>query len=279
MSPAATAATYRRKVRTLFTSLSTALLAACAGGDAADGTDRRAETPLRSVQPAAGNVHGLRNHTNACAIGSVVQLLMHDEPLRQQVLRSHPELGLDLLHAAYHDASKTADEIDAVYASTVLPALRRRYVKRAAPGTLIEAADLWSHAEGLDLPLLFVADPPRDIPQQRREHGERVFGFFAFSSGDGSGYVNFADLPERDQLRGLVYNAGGHYVAYVRIDGRWWLFNDSQATAVDELRMHRLRAQDGRGVAFVVYQPGASKRAGAGAPPAGVRQPSIFKRG
>lgn len=255
MSPVATAEIYRRKFRTLLTSLSTALLAACGGGDAADSTGRGAETPSRSVQPATRNAHGLRNHANTCAIGSVVQLLMHDDALRQQVLRSHPELGVDLLHAVYHDASKTEDEIDEVYASRVLPALQSRYAKRAEPGELIEAADLWSHDEGFQLPLFFVADAPRKVPQQRREHGQRVFGFISAGSGDGSGYVSFTDLPERDQLRGLVYNAGGHYMAFVRVAGRWWMFNDSEANPVDELRMRQLRAQDGRGVAFVVYQP------------------------
>ncbi|OIQ79119.1 ubiquitin carboxyl-terminal hydrolase [mine drainage metagenome] len=254
MTPSATAANYRRKVRTLFASLSTVLLAACGGGDGEDTTGRRVSESATSRQATTGKVHGLRNHTNTCAIGSVVQLLMHDEPLRKQAQRSNPELHLDLLRDAYHGNSNAADELDAVYAANVLHPIQARYAKRAAPGSLIEAADLWSHADGLQLPLYFVADPPREIPLQRREHGERVFGFLAEGSGDGSGYVNFADLPERDQLRGLVYNAGGHYVAYVRVDGRWWLFNDSQAIAIDELRMHRLRANEGCGVAFVVYE-------------------------
>ena len=253
MKPSAAAAIYRRKVRTLFASLSTVLLAACGGGG--DTSDPRTDESMASRQATSAKTHGLRNHANTCAIGSVVQLLMHDEALRKQAQRANPELNLDLLSAAYHGNSTTADELDTAYSANVLHPIQARYAKQAAPGSLIEAADLWSHAEGLQLPLYFVADPPRDIPQLRREHGERVFSFYAEGSGDGSGYVNFADLPERNELRGLVYNASGHYVAYVRIDGRWWLFNDSQAIAVDELRMHRLRATEGCGVAFVVYQP------------------------
>ena len=237
----------RRRFGAVLTALSATLLAAFGYG-------KLQEAQASAAPRTIASPRGLRNHGNTCAIASVMQLLLHDEPLRLAAQRNNPELRLDLLHAAYYDASQTAADVDAAYATGVLHAIQRRYARQAAPGSLIEATDLWAHSEGLALPLQFVADPPRDIPRQRREHRRRVFGFFASGDGSASGYVSFADLPMRDELRGLIYNAGGHYLAYVRIDRRWWQFNDGNATTVDEPRMHQLRAQGARGIACAVYQ-------------------------
>ena len=232
---------------------STPLLAPSTGAQAAPHPTASAAPPPRR----SGAPHGLRNHGNTCAVSSVVQLLMHDDLLREQAQRLNANLLLDALHASYHGAPTTAAELDAVYTASVLNEIQRRYSAQEVPGQALDVVTLWSHSEGLGLPLAIVQDPLTEIPSQRAYAGERVFTLHprGTSPAEQAGYASFADLPDPEQLRGFVYNTTGHYVAYVRIKGQWWRFSDEHLHHANEAEVAALRAQGQCGIAFAVYEP------------------------
>jgi hypothetical protein len=195
-----------------------------------------------------------------------VQLLMNDAGLRHEAQRLNPHLQLAQLYTAYVSEHNTDDELDPIYQSGVVGPIRSRHLDGTNDGEWLDVVSLWSGRGSLGMPLEFVLASPSvaDELRTRRQAGDRAFAFIQYVPPDygpssvvsppTNPYVNFADLPDPEQIQGLIYDTGGHYVAYIRVDGVWWLFNDASVSRVEERTMQQLQACERRGVVIVVYQ-------------------------
>ncbi len=212
-----------------------------------------------SGQAKYSGLRGFANHGNTCAISSLMQVLMHDEGLRQQAHTTHPDAGFDRLHQAYIDDTVDTDTFNTLYRDTALAYIQQRHRPREQPGQILDVSEVWgadNYGLGLELHPIF------DWSEfaAARSAGARVIGFGLHAPGgthytDISGYASYADLPEQDKLSALVVNTGGHFVSYVHIGTQWWYFSDSHLSRVSDEQVRGIRTCGRQGIVFAVYQP------------------------
>ena len=219
----------------------------------------------RATPSSYGSKRGLHYRGGNCAIAATVQLLMHDADLRNEAQHHVPQLQLDRLYAAYVSEHNTADELDPIFQSGVVTPIRSLGFDTARQGSWLDIHSLWAHHDGLGLPLIYVGSFA-DVHLLRALEGQRIFTLLPPSDVPHlpipgvhkqmvSPYASFADLPDPAEIQGLVYDTGGHYMAYIRIDGEWWRFNGAAVSRVEAHEMQRLQASGRRGIALVVYRP------------------------
>lgn len=218
-----------------------------------------------ATPPRYGSKRGLHNLGNNCAIASTVQLLMHDADLREEAQHHVPQLQLDRLYAAYVSEHNTADKLDPIYQPGVVAPIRSLGFDTVRKGAWLDLLNLWTDPKGLGLPLTYVHSFA-EVHLLREYGGQRIFALLpppdaphlpipGVHKDTIPAYTSFADLPEPEAIQGLIYDTGGHYMAYIRVDDEWWRFNDAAVSRVEAHEMQRLQASGRRGIALVVYQP------------------------
>ena len=206
-------------------------------------------------------LRGLPNDSDNCFVNATVQLLAHFPALREVALANLRHGGrtdqADAMAALFTAYAQGTDLEVRDHHAALLTSLRGlpNFPAAGEHGSVLE---LWANAPdgaslGLQLPALAVVEFNQMV-QGYQDH-ERVFTMGVPQVGHVAtgGPVSYEWLPHAGQLAAMVYNSGGHYIAFVRHQDRWWSLNDSQVQAVDLPHLQGLPIGEGRGFELVIY--------------------------
>ncbi|PNE78862.1 peptidase [Burkholderia thailandensis] len=199
-------------------------IAVPAGIESAAG--ERSASPLTAQFDTAPTTppRGLPNLGATCFINTALQLAVHSAALDDIVSNAAVDPAVRTLLDRY-DAAPAA-ELDARLHAAVAALRATATIPDSGPGHTLDVLT------ALRLPLHPAgdADAIRYAPPDARAF--RLHGW----------PFDYAALPNHERLVAFDYNAGGHYVAYVKRDGIWYCIDDAQVTPVTEQQLLALPA-------------------------------------
>lgn len=227
--------------------------------------DSRDSTPSQQAgdlaQDPAQGLRGLPNPDNDCFVNATLQLLTHLPGLREVALANLQNAQMAPQHAALQEflaayESGSAEQLhDRHHALLVQLRQLPGFPAADEPGSLL---DLWANAPdsptpGLDLPSATVVDLNQMQNLYAQQHRVFSMGVHQVGQVQTNGPVDYQWLPHPEQLVAMVYNTGGHYIAFLRQHDQWWRLSDAQVQAIDLPQLQGLPIGAGQGFELVIY--------------------------
>lgn len=190
---------------------------------------------------------GLQNLGNSCYMNTALQLILHDDRLQQDIISNNPKARFQDFFVAY----KSGSLID-IYANQRNIAEYIYSLPGQSPRMEIGSPLDVLFGNGVTFSGLGLKN--NIIQNMAALHLDGSSSIFTFYVNYPNITVDYNSLPYKNKIKGLIYNRGGHYVAYIKENNQWYLFDDSNVSVINEINLPLLTSNATQGIEVVSYE-------------------------
>ena len=205
-----------------------------------------------ATNPTVSEVHGLSKVDNTGHLNAVLQMIINHPQLRSEAINNNPTAPFNRLFSAYdrHDLTALAVLHQQIvnYISS-LPGMSSLGMA-GLPLKVLQGDSSSYSCGGLGMASSITVLDPATLGGYSPSYNI-VLAF------DNTIYnyatLTYADLPDQNNIKGFIYNTGGHYVAYVRSSSSWYMIDDNNVSVINHAFLQRLSLGVTPGIEIVSF--------------------------